>query len=91
MGRQELEAEKKSKLTAAKGRLGWFRLVGVYKEGVAWRACQGSTRRPSSRNGYGSHTDVPRGWYVKPGHWFTGGICCLFQETTVDTLPIHYM
>lgn len=49
----------------------------------------GSTRRPSSGNGYGSYMDVPRGWDVKPGHWLIGGICCHFQETTVDTLPIH--
>lgn len=33
--------------------------------------------------------DIPRGWYMKPGYWHTGGICCLFQGTTVDRLPIH--
>lgn len=89
VGRQELEAENKSRLTATKGRLDWFRLIDVYKEGMAWRACQGSTRKPSSGVGYGSHMNVPRGWYVKPGYWHTGGRCCLFQGTTVDTLPIH--
>ena len=36
VGRQELEAENKSRLTATKGRLDWFRLIDVYKEGVAW-------------------------------------------------------
>lgn len=62
----------------------------MYKEGVVWRACQGSIRRLSSGIGYGSHMDIPIGWYVKPGSWHTDGRCCLFLGPQWTPCPCTY-
>lgn len=59
MGRQELEAEKKkSRLTATKGRLGWFRLVGVYEEGLPGQYKEAKLGLVMAHTSMGWHTEA---------------------------------